>query len=257
MIDTHAHLTDAQFDGDRENIVANMKNDGLKYIVNIGCDMVSSQQSVEMAECYDNLYATVGVHPEELSCIDNDWLTKLEQWAKHPKVVAIGEIGLDYHYTKENIEKQKEVFLKQLQLAHKCHLPVCIHNRDSIGDMLDILEHNSNLLEDGGVFHCFSESVEVYERVKKLGLMVGFGGICTFKNARKTIDVIKIVDLDNFVVETDSPYLAPEPNRGKRNQPKYVRLVVEKIAEIKGLEPKEIERLSTQNALRLYKKIGG
>lgn len=256
MIDTHAHLTDTAFDNDRDQIISNMQSDNLEYVVNIGFDIASSEQCVKMAEMTDKLYATVGVHPEEISCWNDDTKQKLYELAKHPKVVGVGEIGLDYHYTRENIDLQKEVFVAQLKLAHEYHLPVCIHNRDSIGDMLEILENNTDLLTDGGVFHCFSESVEVYERIRKLGLMVGFGGICTFKNARKTIEVIKVVDLDNFVVETDCPYLAPEPNRGKRNQPKYVRFVIDKIAEIKGITPSEVDKISTKNALKLYKKIG-
>lgn len=256
MIDTHAHLIDSAFDNDRNKIILNMQSDNLEYIVNIGFDIESSKQCIKMAENFDRLYATIGVHPEEVSCWDENTFNTLKKLAKHPKVVGIGEIGLDYHYTKEDIELQKEIFVAQLKLAHECNLPVCIHNRDSIGDMLDILENNANLLTDGGVFHCFSESVEVYQRIKKLGLKVGFGGVCTFKNARKTLDVIRVVDVDDFVVETDCPYLAPEPNRGKRNEPKFVRFVIDKIAEIKGISPSEVEKISTQNALKLYKKIG-
>lgn len=256
MVDTHAHLTDPAFDIDRDKIISNMPNDNLEYIVNIGFDINSSVRCVEMAESVGRLYATVGVHPEEVECWNKQTEQKLRELAHHPKVVGIGEIGLDYHYTKENIDLQKEIFISQLRLAHECHLPVCIHNRDSVGDMLDILESHAELLTDGGVFHCFSESVEVYKRIKKLGLMVGFGGICTFKNARKTTDVIKLVDMDDFVVETDCPYLAPEPNRGKRNEPKFVQFVIDKIAEIKGISPSEVEHVSTQNALKLYRKIG-
>lgn len=256
MIDTHAHLIDSAFDIDRDNILSNMQSDNLEYIVNIGFDIESSKKCIEMAENNDRLYATIGVHPEEVSCWDENSLGLLKEWAKHPKVVGIGEIGLDYHYTKENIELQKEIFVAQLKLAHECNLPVCFHNRDSIGDMLDILESHADLITNGGVFHCFSESVEVYERIKKLGLKVGFGGICTFKNARKTIDVIRVVDMSDFVVETDCPYLAPEPNRGKRNEPKFVRFVIDKIAEIRGISPSEVEKISTHNALELYKKIG-
>ncbi len=256
MIDTHAHLTDDAFKTDRDEIISNMQRDNLEYVVNIGFDIESSKRCIEMAEKNDRLYATIGVHPEEVGCWNQNSFDLLKEWAKNPKVVGIGEIGLDYHYTKENIKLQKEIFVAQLKLAHECNLPVCIHNRDSIGDMLDILESHADLITNGGVFHCFSESVEVYERIKKLGLKVGFGGICTFKNARKTVDVIKVIDMADFVVETDCPYLAPEPNRGKRNEPKYVKYVVDKIAEIKGISPSEVEKISTQNALELYKKIG-
>lgn len=258
MIDTHAHLTDSQYDAkERTQIIDDFDRDGLQYVVNMSCDVEDSIESVNLAHKYDKIYSAIGVHPENVDTWNDDSIPILRRLAQDPKVVAIGEIGLDYHYTKENIDKQKEIFIAQLRLAHECHLPVVLHNRDSIGDMLSILENNSNLLSDGGVLHCFSESIEVYERVKKLGLKVGFGGVCTFKNARKTVEVIERIDLNDFVVETDSPYLTPEPYRGKvKNQPKYVRYAIEKIAQIRKLSVEQVERLSTQNALDLYKKIG-
>lgn len=256
MIDTHAHLCDAQFDSDRDEIINNMPSDNLDYVVNVAFDMQSSEQSVELAQANTRIYATVGVHPEEVDCWDENSYAKLSALAHHPKVVAIGEIGLDYHYTSQNKDKQIEVFVEQLKLAHECGLPVVIHNRDSIGDMLDVLEHNVHLLQNGGILHCFSESVEVYRRISKLGLKIGVGGICTFQNARKTVEVLSKCELEDFVVETDCPYLAPVPYRGTRNQPKYVKLVIDKIAQIKGVSANEIERISTQNALRVYKKIG-
>lgn len=256
MIDTHAHLCDAQFDSDRDEIIKNMPTDNLDYVVNVAFDMQSSEQSVELAQANTRIYATVGVHPEEVDCWNENSYAKLSALARHPKVVAIGEIGLDYHYTSQNKDKQIEVFVEQLKLAHECGLPVVIHNRDSIGDMLDVLEHNVHLLQNGGILHCFSESVEVYRRISKLGLKIGIGGICTFQNARKTVEVSLECELEDFVVETDCPYLAPVPYRGTRNQPKYVKLVIDKIAQIKGVSANEIERISTQNALRVYKKIG-
>lgn len=258
MIDTHAHITDNQYNvTERTQIINNFDCDGLQYVVNMGCDVLDSIDSVNLAHEHDKIYSAVGVHPENVDSWNDDTIVELARLAQDPKVVAIGEIGLDYHYTKENADKQKEIFIAQLRLAHECHLPVVLHNRDSIGDMLQILENNADLLVDGGVLHCFSESVEVYKRVQKLGLKVGFGGVCTFKNARKTVEVIEQIDLNDFVVETDSPYLTPEPYRGKcKNQPKYVRYIIEKIAQIRNLSVEQVEKMSTTNALDLYKKIG-
>lgn len=258
MIDTHAHLTDEAYNNTREFMIKNFQSDGLDYVFTIGFDFKSSIDCVRLAEKYDNVYAVIGVHPEEISSFDDECCQYFKMAAKHPKVIAIGEIGLDYHYRQDNKDEQKRVFVEQLKLANEVGLPVVIHNRDSIGDMLDILEENKKYLKNGGLFHCFSESVEVYQRLKKLGLKVAFGGVCTFKNAVNVQKTVQAVSLDDFVIETDCPYLTPEPYRGKMtNQPKFVRFVAEKIAQEKGLSVDEVIDLADKNTYKLFKKVKG
>lgn len=256
MIDTHAHLTDEAYDDRRATMIQNFKADGLDYVLTIGCDFKSSVDCVALAEKYDNVYAVIGVHPEELHTYTDETREYFLKVAKHPKVVAIGEIGLDYHYRSDNKDEQKRVFIDQLKLANEVKLPVVIHNRDSIGDMLEILENNKDLLKNGALFHCFSESVETYKRLKKLGIKVAFGGVCTFKNAVNVVKTLENVDLDDFVIETDCPYLTPMPYRGKMtNEPKFVRFVAEKIAEVRGLCLDEIIKIADENTYNFFKKI--
>lgn len=258
MIDTHAHLTDEAYNNTREFMIKNFEEDGLKYVFTIGFDFKSNIDCVRLAEKYDNVYAVIGVHPEEISSFNEECRQYFKMTAKHPKVIAIGEIGLDYHYRQDNKDEQKKVFVEQLKLANEVGLPVVIHNRDSIGDMLEILEENKKYLKNGGLFHCFSESVEVYQRIKKLGLKVAFGGVCTFKNAVNVHKTVQAVSLDDFVIETDCPYLTPEPYRGKMtNQPKFVRFVAEKIAQEKGLSVDEVIEIADKNTYKLFKKVKG
>lgn len=256
MIDTHAHLTDENYINSRDFMIKNFQNDGLDFVFTIGYDFKSSIECVKLAEKYENVYAVIGVHPDEITCFTTECKDYFKMISKHPKVIAIGEIGLDYHYRTDNKEEQKIVFVEQLKLANVVGLPVVIHNRDSIGDMLEILENNKKLLKHGGLFHCFSESVEVYHRIKKLGLKVAFGGVCTFKNAVNVHKTLEAVELDDFVIETDCPYLTPEPFRGKMiNQPKFVRLVAEKIAQVKGLSVEEILEIADKNTYKLFSKV--
>ena len=258
MIDTHAHLTDETYNNTREFMIKNFGADGLDYVFTIGFDFKSSIDCVRLAEKFDNIYAIIGVHPDEVASFTTECRDYFKMISRHPKVIAIGEIGLDYHHRTDNKDEQKKVFVEQLKLASEVGLPVVIHNRDSVGDMLDILENNKKLLKNGGLFHCFSESVEVYQRIKKLGLKVAFGGVCTFKNAVNVQKTLEVVDLDDFVLETDCPYLTPEPYRGKMtNQPKFVRLVAEKIAQVKGLSVDEIISITDKNTYKLFKKVKG
>lgn len=258
MIDTHAHLTDAEYAENLDSMIKNFKQDDLKYVFTVGFDYESSKKCVELANNYNNVYAVIGVHPDEINSLSTECIEFLKRSANNAKVIAIGEIGLDYHFNKENKEQQKQAFVTQLQLADQCGLPIVIHSRDAVADTLDVLKQNRNLLNNGGVIHCFNESIESFNEYKKLGFIVGLGGVITFKNAKNAISLIEHIGFDDFVIETDCPYLTPEPLRGKyKNQPKYVKYVLEKIAEIKNVSTNKINECSTINALRLFKKVKG
>ncbi|MFW6306871.1 MAG: TatD family hydrolase, partial [Bacillota bacterium] len=250
-IDTHAHLDFPRFDKDRNEVIAKAWDSGISYIVNVGADLVSSQRSISLAEEYPFIFATVGVHPHDASDVDQQMLDRLKELAVHDKVVAIGEIGLDYHYDNSPRDIQKEAFKKQLQLAEELELPVVIHSREADQDTLEILE-DYFAAEHGGIMHCFGSGSEMAEKCLEMGFYLAFGGVCTFNNASETREVINKVPLDRILIETDSPYLTPVPYRGKRNEPKYVRSVAEKIAEIKGLELKDVAEKTTENAIKVY-----
>ena len=255
MIDTHAHLTDDCYVGQVDRIIGDMPIDNLSRIFTVGCDYASITKCVEFAEKYDNVYAIIGIHPEN---IDEYALAKplLEKLVSHPKVIGIGEIGLDYHYDKLHKQEQKQVFVEQIKMAYNAHLPIQIHQRDAIGDLIQTLKENQKYLKYGVLIHCFSESVESFRELKKLGCKVAFGGVSTFKNALKVKEVIKEAELDDFVVETDCPYLTPEPLRGKvQNEPKFVKYVVENIANLKGVDFNIIDKCTTDNALKLFTKV--
>ena len=254
LIDTHAHLTDEKFEGLTDEIIEKLEENRVEKVFCMAVDKESIEDVFSLSQKYPHIYALLGVHPEDLDDWDDDTQNRIIELSTSPKVIGIGEIGLDYHYCKDNKDKQKSVFIEQLKLAHKLKLPVCIHNRDSIGDMLQILKENKELLEFGGVIHCFSESVEVYREIKKLGLKIGFGGTLTFKNSIIAPIVCQECDMTDFLIETDCPYLTPEPYRGKLNEPKYTMYVAEKIALIKGISCDQVIEQAKQNALQLYKK---
>ena len=254
MIDTHAHLTDDCYNDCIDTIISNMPSDGLSKIFTVSYNLDSIHKCVKLAEHYDNIYAIIGVHPEEWRDYDAA-RSVLEGYLTHPKVIGVGEIGLDYHYPDTNKVEQKRIFLDQIELAYKYQLPISIHVRDAIGDLLDILKSNISKLQYGVLIHCFSESVEVYRELTKLGCKVAFGGVSTFKNARKVKQVIAEAELGNFVLETDCPYLTPEPLRGQvQNQPKYVKYVLQNIAQIKDVADQLIDQVTTDTALQLFPK---
>ncbi len=256
MIDTHAHLTDPHYLENLDQMVEDFPKQNLEYVFTVGFDYESSKKCVEISEKYDNVYAIIGVHPDEIDSLTAECLQFLKCAAKHPKVIAIGEIGLDYHRTKDNAQLQKEAFVKQLELANECGLPIVIHNRDSLVDMLQVLNENKHLLNNGGIIHCFNESYETFKQFKNLGFIVGLGGVTTFKNAHNALNLIERLKLDEFVLETDCPYLTPEPLRGKCiNQPAYVNFVLQRVADIKNVADKVIDNFTTQNVLNLFKKI--
>lgn len=250
IIDSHAHLDDRRFDEDRDQLIDNLKQEGIDYIINIGADLESSRASLALALEHDFIYAAVGIHPHDAKTADDINLSLIKSMAKSPKVVAIGEIGLDYYYDHSPREVQREVFIKQINMAKELNLPIVIHDRDSHGDLMDILKREGKGVR--GVLHCFSGSVEMAREAVKLGYYISIAGPVTFKNARKLVEVVEAIDIEKILVETDCPYLTPTPYRGQRNNPSYVRHVIEKIAEIKGLPFEEIANATSKNTLELF-----
>lgn len=250
LFDTHAHYDDERFGGDREALLASMPEKNVGLIVNPGCDIPSSRAAVELAGKFDFVYAAVGIHPENCADFEPEQIEKLRELAKEPKVVAIGEIGLDYYWA-ENPPKdlQQKVLRRQLLLAQELRLPVIIHDRDAHGDTMAIVREFPRVK---GVFHCFAGSAEMARELIGMGWMLSFNGAATFKNARKAPEVIAAVPLEKLMIETDAPYLTPVPHRGERNDSSYVRFVAEKIAEIKGLSPEEVERVTWENGRRFF-----
>ena len=250
LFDTHAHYDDERFDGDREALLAGMPEKNVGLIVNPGCDISSSRTAVALAESFDFVYAAVGIHPENCGDFEPGMIDQLRQMAKNPRVVAIGEIGLDYYWAENPPrELQQEVLRRQLRLAEELGLPVIIHDRDAHGDTLDIVREFPRVR---GVFHCFAGSAEMARELIKMGWMLSFNGAVTFKNAKKAPEVIAAVPLEKLMIETDAPYLTPVPHRGERNDSSYVRLVAEKIAQIKGLTPEEVEKATWENGRRFF-----
>lgn len=250
LFDTHAHYDDERFDEDRETLLNAMPEKGVGLIVNPGCDLPSSRMAVDMAQKYDFLYAAVGIHPENCGDFAPAMTDELRALIKAPKVVAIGEIGLDYYWAENPPrELQQEVLRRQLALAQELHLPVIIHDRDAHADTLSIVREFPQVT---GVFHCFAGSVEMAQALIKMGWMLSFNGAATFKNAKKAPEVIAAVPLEKLMIETDAPYLTPVPHRGERNDSSYVRFVAEKIAEIKGISAEEVEKATWENGKAFF-----
>lgn len=248
--DTHAHLDDRQFEQDREQVITRAQAAGISTIVNIGHTETASREAVRMAEKYPFIYATVGIHPHDAKdCTDKTWELLL-RLAQSPRVVAWGEIGLDYFRDLSPREVQRKVLIHQLNLANEAGLPIVIHNRDAHGDILEIIRQYRP--EAGGVFHSYSGSWEMAKILLKMGFYLSFSGPLTYKNAKQALEVAANVPEDRFVVETDCPYLTPEPFRGRRNEPAYVREVVAKIAELKGIPFEKAAKLSSDNAKKLF-----
>lgn len=256
LIDTHTHLDDARYDDDREAMIARAREAGVTTLVTIGCDLVTSRAAVAIAEQYPFVYATIGVHPHEVRRIGGAWYDELRQLASHEKVVAYGEIGLDYHYNHSSPQEQRRRFHEQLQLARELRLPVIIHTREAQEDTITILKEEQ-ASEVGGVFHCFSGDAWLAKDALDLGFYLSFSGIVTFQNATMLRDIAKTVPLDRLLVETDCPYLTPVPHRGKRNEPAYVKHVAEILAPLMTApQPMNVEafgRLTSENARRLFK----
>ena len=248
FFDTHAHYDDKAFDADRTALLNALHDQGVDLIINPGCDEDSSRAAAALAEELPFVYAAVGIHPEELASY-SDSLESIRALSAHPKCVAIGEIGLDYYWDAEHKEEQKALFRQQIELALESGKPVIVHDREAHGDCLDIVRDYPELR---GVFHCYSGSAEMARELLHRGWYLGFDGPVTYKNARKTLEVLEICPLDRILIETDSPYLTPVPKRGKRNNSGNLCYIADKIAEVKGLSPEEIARITMENGRRLF-----
>lgn len=251
LIDTHAHLDFPKFNKDRAVVIKRAKEAGVNIIIDVGGDLPSSHRALKLSQTFPEIYATVGVHPHDADQLDQKALKILKDLAKADRIVAIGEIGLDYYYDNSPREIQREAFRKQLELAREVGLPVVIHNREADEDTLDILKE-MGVEEIGGVMHCFASDLKMARECLALGLYLAFGGVTTFKNAKNLQGVVREVPLEKLLLETDSPYLTPHPHRGKRNEPVYVRYVAEKIAELKQIPLKEVAEKTTANAREVF-----
>lgn len=252
LFDSHAHYNSEQFSEDLDEVLGKMKENGVGYIMNACSDISEFDDIKNLIEKYDFLYGAAGVHPHEVGNMTDADLEKIAEFSKHPKIKAIGEIGLDYYYDNSPRDAQKYWFARQLDLAVDLNLPIIIHDRDAHKDTMDILkDHNAKAV--GGAFHCYTGSVEMAKEVLDMGLYIAFGGSITFKNAQKPIEVAKYVPIESIIIETDCPYLTPVPFRGKRNSSLYVHLVAEKIAEVKGMEVSEVIKHTTENAKKCFR----
>lgn len=251
IFDTHSHYDDKVFDEDRDALLRSLRTNGVERVVNVGADMVSSRTALALAEQYDFVYCALGVHPSETGSLmeaDMDWI---REHANHKKVVAIGEFGLDYHWPEPDAAVQKKWFYRQIELAKETELPIIIHSREAAAETMTILTE-TKAYDCGGVIHCYSYSPEMAKEYVKMGFYIGIGGVVTFKNAKKLKKTVEELPLEHIVLETDCPYMAPEPMRGKRNDSSLLVYVAEKIAELKGVSVDEVIKITTKNAEKLY-----
>ena len=250
IFETHAHYDDPAFDRDRDRLLALLKDEGIAPIVNIGASIETTKSTVELAHRYDHVYAAIGVHPSDCGDLTENDIEWLKDLSSDEKVVAIGEIGLDYHYDEPDREIQKKWFIRQLELAGDTSLPIVVHSRDAAQDTYEIIKDFRGLR---GVIHCFSYSAELAREYVKMGYYIGVGGVVTFKNGRKLHEVVKEIPLESIVVETDAPYLSPEPYRGRRNSSAFIPYIIERIADLKNVSYETVERVVYENAADLYK----
>ncbi len=258
LVDTHAHLDFRQFDSDRQAVVERARAAGVTAIVNVGADLDSSQRAVQLAGEHDMIYAAVGMHPHEAKQLDGATLAELRELARHPKVVAVGEIGLDFYRDRSPRDMQRRAFRAQLAWAAKLGKPVVIHDRDAHDEIMEILDEwaaglaTSSLAGRAGVLHTFSGNLSMAQRAMAMGFYISISGPVTYKNARQLPEIVRALPLDRLLVETDCPFLTPHPHRGKRNEPAYVRLVAEQIAALKGIPFDDLAEATTANARRLF-----
>ena len=251
LFDTHAHLNAEEYKEDLDEVISRALEAGVTNMVVVGFDRPTIEKAMELVDRYDFLYASVGWHPVDAIDMTEEDLVWIEELAAHPKVVALGEMGLDYHWDKSPKEIQKIVFRKQIQLARKVHLPIIIHNREATADIIEILKEEK-ADEVGGIMHCFSGSPEIARECVNMNFYISLGGPVTFKNAKRPKEVAAEIPLDKLLIETDCPYLTPHPYRGKRNEPSYVKLVAEQIAEIKGITYEEVAEVTSKNAKKFF-----
>ncbi len=253
IFDTHAHYDDEAFDGDREELLKSLPVQGIARVVNVGASLKSCRQTLRLMETYDYIYGAIGVHPSETAELNEEAFAWLKEQCAHEKCVAVGEIGLDYYWDEPEREVQKEWFVRQLDLARQCSKPVIIHSREAAKDTMDIMtaEHAGEI---GGVVHCYSYTKEVAQIFLDMDFYFGIGGVLTFQNAKKLKEAVEYIPLEKMVLETDCPYLAPVPNRGKRNSSLNLPYVVSAMAEIKGVDEETVRRVTWENAHRLYRQ---
>lgn len=248
IFDTHAHYDDEQFDSDRSELLASLTGKGITGVISCGVNAESSKANIDLSEKYPFIYAAVGYHGLNTEDLTEDYLEILKDLIKHEKTVAIGEIGLDYHYEKETRDIQLKIFREQIELANEYDLPVIVHDREAHEDTLNILKE----LKPKGVIHCFTGSVEMAKEIVKLGMYIGLGGAVTFKNAVKPVEVAKFVPENRLLIETDCPYMTPVPHRGKRNDSSLIPYTAERIAEVRGVTAQEVLNLTAENAKTLF-----
>lgn len=248
ITDTHSHYDDEAFDSDRYELLGKLLSESCEKIVTLGCDIEKSKKSLEIAERFENVYAAVGVHPENCGDVNGDYISELRKLAAHPKAVSIGEIGLDYHWEPFDKERELRFFREQTELALELDLPVCVHSRDSTKDVLDILRE----YKPKGVMHCFSGSIDTAREILSFGMMISFTGLLTFKNAKKAVEACRYIPNDRIMLETDCPYMTPVPHRGERNDSGFLCYTAEKLAEIKGLPVDEMIRICNENAEKFF-----
>lgn len=249
IFETHAHYDDEKYDIDRENLLETLKSNGIDKIVNISYDLKSIKNTIDLTEKYDFIYGAIGYHPCDCGKVTTDDIENLREFTRLDKIVAIGEIGLDYYWDDVDAETQKKWFIEQIKLANDENLPIVVHSRDAAEDTYNIVKEYG---QGKGIIHCFSYSWEMAERFIKLGYHIGIGGVLTFKNSKNIKKVVENIPMDKLVIETDSPYLTPEPFRGKRNSSAYLIYVLEKIAEIKNMSIEQVADITYENALRVY-----
>ena len=252
MIDSHVHLDDEAFKGDREDIIKSLGENGIELVINNSSDLPSSERSVELANKYENIYAAIGVHPHEARTYDDEVEKRLIELSRDKKVLAIGEIGLDYYYDNSPRDVQKEVFKRQIELAAKLKKNIVIHSRDAAKDTFDILKEAHEKYDFTALIHCFSQSVDMMREYLKMGDYIALGGAVTFKNAKTPKEVAKAVDLYRLLLETDCPYMTPVPYRGKRNEPKLVKFTCQYIADLRQMDASELEKITGENTKRFF-----
>ena len=252
LFDSHAHIDFPRYNKDRDKVIERARAEGVKYILNCGADLESSQRAVKLAEDYDDIFAAVGIHPHEGAMYSIEIAKKLKKLAESDKVVAFGEIGLDYHYDNSPRDEQRQAFRAQLRLASTLGLPVIIHSREAEKDTIKILEEEWNL-ENGGVVHCYSSSAEMAKKLLELDFHIGFTGLITFKNLEWLRRIVSNTPINKILVETDSPYMSPEPYRGRRNEPARVKEVARQVAKCHNLTLEKVAEITTQNGLNLFK----
>ncbi len=257
IFETHAHYDDEKFDEDRVELLSHLlRENNIGNIVNIGASFRGCKDSLELAETYENVYAALGIHPEELEDFSEEAMEWIKANASNPKVVAIGEIGLDYYWVKdeEGRAKQRQWFKRQLDMAREVDLPVVIHSREAAEDTLNTIVEYNSVDNRKGIIHCYSYSKEIALEYTKMGWYIGVGGVVTFKNSKKLVETVEAIPIERIVLETDCPYMAPVPHRGERNSSIYLKYVAEKIAELKDMSVADVERITYENALNLYYK---